>query len=73
MNRVNKALASLNKDELFEALDDPKARYPTVHQFASPLYFEEFTSIKEEKGVSFIHTVHSIHMRENPFSPSSEA
>lgn len=51
MDRVNKALASLNKDELFEALDDPKANYPPVHQFASALYFEEFTSIKEEKGV----------------------
>ena len=52
MDKVNKALASGSKEELFEALDDPKAHYPPVHQFASPLYYEEFTSIKEEKGVS---------------------
>lgn len=53
VDRVNKALNSANKEELFEALQDPKAKYPAVFSFASPLYFEEFRNIREEKGVSY--------------------
>lgn len=54
MDRVNKALSACNKEELYEALADPKARYPPVLDYASALYFEEFSTIKEEKGVSVI-------------------
>lgn len=52
MDKVNKALIAASKEELYEALASPKANYPPVLDYASALYFEEFSSIKEEKGVS---------------------
>ena len=52
VDKVNKALAASSKEELYEALADPKAKYPPVLDYATALYFEEFSSIKEEKGVS---------------------
>lgn len=51
VSQVNKALLAADKDQLYEALDDPKANYPPVFNFASSLYFEEFKNIREEKGV----------------------
>jgi len=51
VDKINKALNSRNRDALFEALYDPKAKYPPVLNFASDLYFEEFAVIREDKGV----------------------
>ena len=54
MEEVNSALAAESHSQLYKALSSSKARYPPVQEFASQLYYEEFKSIKEEKGVRML-------------------
>ncbi|XP_067934294.1 ras GTPase-activating-like protein IQGAP1 isoform X2 [Watersipora subatra] len=55
VDKVNKVLNSGSKDELYETLVQYRAHYPPVHEAAAALYFEEFKSIREEKGSELVY------------------
>jgi hypothetical protein len=50
---INRALEDCDPVSTVKALKNPAAHLPVVHDFAGPLYLEEFSMIKNEKQVYF--------------------